>query len=289
MTRYLIQIRNKLKKILRSTTWVNTLRLFSGQAICAFWWLGQDNKNWGDRINIYLIEQISGKKVIHSDHTMTFGFVNVYTCIGSIIQIIKNKRSHIWGVGLISDKFRLKVKPASIHSVRGPLTRKKLLEDGFDCPEVYGDPVLLLPKFLNPNVEKKYKIGIVPHYKDQETEVISQMTEKGYKIIDILGDEMEFIQEVLSCNHIASSSLHGLILADAYGIPNKWVQFSNRLTGNTFKFMDYYLSIGTFDEQPLLLSKCREEDQIISECWKKNLDIDLEKLIESCPFNQQMN
>ena len=280
----LIKIRNKARKILSFQSWVNTFLVLSNNAICAFWWFGKDNKNWGDRINIYLIEEISGKKVVHSDKTMTFGIVNVYTCVGSIMQIVKNKRTHIWGIGLISDKYRLKVKPVNINSVRGPLTRKKLIEDGFDCPEVYGDPVLLLPKFKNPNVEKRHDIGIIPHYKDQNVKVVTQMREKGYKIIDILGDEMELIYEVLSCNHIASSSLHGLILADAYGIPNKWLQISNNLTGNTFKFMDYYYSIGIFDEQPLELSEFREEEQIISECWKKDLNIDLKKLLECCPF-----
>ncbi|WP_410503913.1 hypothetical protein [Flavobacterium sp. XN-5] len=31
---------------------------------------------------------------------------------------------------------------------------------------MYGDPALLLPRYFNSKVEKKYKYGLVPHYND---------------------------------------------------------------------------------------------------------------------------
>ncbi len=59
------------------------------------------------------------------------------------------------------------------------------------------------------------------------------------------------IDNILSCEIILSSSLHGLIVADAYNTPSSWIKFSNKVYGNGFKFRDYYASIG-YEEDPIL-------------------------------------
>lgn len=45
-----------------------------------------------------------------------------------------------------------------------------------------------------------------------------------------------------NCHMVSSSSLHGLILADAYGIPTKWIRREQSIV--QFKFRDYRLSYG---------------------------------------------
>lgn len=50
----------------------------------------------------------------------------------------------------------------------------------------------------------------------------------------------EFVSKVIQCNFILSSALHGLICADAFSIPNKWLVISGNVEGREYKFKDYY-------------------------------------------------
>lgn len=74
------------------------------------------------------------------------------------------------------------------------------------------------------------------------------------KIIDLGSKDVPgIIESLLSCRRIASSSLHGLILADAYGIPSAWLMAEadkggSRPKGGEFKYYDYFASIRKFRE-----------------------------------------
>jgi len=131
-------------------------------------------------------------------------------------------------------------------AVRGPLTRDYLLKNGVECPKVYGDPALLLPNYYQPSsYDKKFKIGLIPHYRDKNNVIIDKYRqEKEVFVLDVqrYGSFERFIDIVCSCELIISSSLHGLIISDAYGIPNVWVEFSEGKVEN-FKFEDYFLSV----------------------------------------------
>ncbi len=57
-----------------------------------------------------------------------------------------------------------------MRAVRGPLTRQFLMDMGIDCPKIYGDPALLLPKLFpefkkSENPTKEYII--IPHHSDE--------------------------------------------------------------------------------------------------------------------------
>ena len=56
-------------------------------------------------------------------------------------------------------------------------------------------------------------------------------------------DPLEVIREIATCERIVSSSLHGLVTADAFGIPRRW-QLSERVRGAAFKFRDYAAALG---------------------------------------------
>lgn len=162
--------------------------------------------------------------------------------MGSTLKFALNGVS-VWGTGIMAADHYVNPK-ASYHAVRGPITRNKVIAAGGKCPKVYGDPALLLPMFYRPTVEKKYQHGIIPHYVDYEA-VKLQMQGTGVKVLNIIGSDIHaFIDSMLECEKIVSSSLHGVITAHAYGLDAVWVKFSDKLNGDGSKFNDYAQSVG---------------------------------------------
>ena len=202
--------------------------------------------NFGDILNKYLVEKLSGKTVyqIRSWHYNK----PHYFVIGSILQDV-NKHSIVWGSGFISEDSKCNEFPKTVSSVRGPLSRKMLQNQGIDCPEIYGDPALLMPKIYNPgHIDKKYELGVIAHYVDKDSFWIKNNNLRGIKFIDIQTKNFtSFIDQINECKKIISSSLHGIIISDAYGVPSLWVEFSKKVYGDGFKFRDYFASVGRID------------------------------------------
>lgn len=263
-----------------------------------YWWQEKRDsrlENYGDLLSKYLVEKISGKWVVSVKHP-SIGwyrhFFNHYLVIGSIISAA-NKRSIVWGSGII--KKNDNIRNANFVAVRGPKTRERILEAGFNCPEVYGDPGLLLPDYYNPEINKKYKIGIVPHYVDYEAVDKSLSNQKNVKVINLLTNDVEkTTDEILECEFIFSSSLHGLVIAHTYGIPALWVKFSNKLSGDDIKFYDYFESLNiAFKEECKLIPEelsieklellLKEKKQILLP-KESILKYRKEELLNCCPF-----
>lgn len=240
----------------------------------------ETTQNWGDTINLYLLEKISGKKPVVAPPTQQH-----VLAVGSILRIA-NHNSIVWGSGFISKKGNIKYKPLKVCAVRGPLTRKLLLRKGIEAPEIYGDPALLMPRFYHPNVEKKYSLGVIPHYRDIEHPVVKKLEQQGARILDIKKNAEDFIDDLLECEHTISSSLHGLIASDSYGIPNQWVTLKNELTGGIFKFQDYYQSIQQMNQSAICAQKLTTMSiqQIIEHCQLKPITLNLDKLLAAFPL-----
>jgi pyruvyltransferase len=154
-----------------------------------------------------------------------------------------------------------------------------------DCPEIYGDPALLLPRFYAPRISKRFRLGIVPHFTDRKHPIVDRLRAMdGVRILDVSAGVEEFVDELCSCEVIASSSLHGLIAADSYGIPSLWIEISGRVTRDCFKFHDYYSGIGRTPEGPTPLTEATTEQEILDRASHQPTDVDLDRLLESCPF-----
>ena len=99
-------------------------------------------------------------------------------------------------------------------------------------------------------------MGIIPHYHTEINDLILDLEETfNAKIIDMskYNQWTDVIDEILSCDFIISESLHGLIVAEAYCVPNKWVEFMEHDEKLTFKFYDFYESIHKYNMKSLKL------------------------------------
>jgi Polysaccharide pyruvyl transferase. len=248
-----------------------------------------ESANFGDALNIFLARYLSGRNVFPArflDQTYQ-RFKPSYAVIGSICQWSR-QQTIVWGAGFIEDKLNTVdfVKPNQVLAVRGPLSRNVYLANGIECPPCYGDPALLLPLIYNPQVEPVYTYGIIPHYVDWDMKWVNQYrTNKDVSIINIMiGDNYElFVKQLKSCRKIVTSSLHGLILAHAYGIPVCSIKLSNNITGGEFKFTDYLLSVGKVAKERINLAE--SEISIERLCYDDQpIDVNLAPLIEACPF-----
>ncbi len=267
----------------------NTIRLF--------WWNeklfhGKTKENYGDLLGAYLVEKIAQKKVVFA-HPKKFSvydfFLPIYVTIGSILTNV-NHKCIVWGSGIINTKFP--IKRAKFLAVRGPQTRNYLLGFGYEVPEVYGDPALLLPNYFLPKVEKKYTFGIVPHYVDWDLVKDQFANRNDIHVIDMMTNDIESKTiEFLQCERIISSSLHGVIIAHAYGIPAVWQKFSDKVFGDDVKYRDYMESLDIPFYSPEIKSDNFTNEQL-DELFQKYPNLPkFEKveqvrndLLKACPF-----
>jgi len=248
-------------------------------------------RNWGDAINPALVEFVSSQNVqsVDIDARALLPLPRdpqadtLYAVVGSIVHHA-DCQTVIWGAGFQSAGIKPKQPPKGVFAVRGPLTAAELRKQGISCPDVYGDPVLLLPRYYRPEGRKRYRLGIIPHFSDQADGKMAQyLGLDDVKIIDIRGGLWSTVNILTECEHIVSTSLHGLILADAYGIPNAWARLGNEIPGGTFKYNDYYRAIGAGDTEPTV-SLTETVDQLCRAALKREVALDLDRLLAACPF-----
>lgn len=249
--------------------------------------------NWGDDINVFLIEQMTGKRVVIKDQSIYHNRCYkgpVYSCIGSIIGLYNVPNTIIWGSGIISETKAVRTMPTQILSVRGEKTREQLKKIGIECPQKYGDPALLISKYYQARpLKKRYRLGIIPHYVDFKNPHIAYFLaahKEDVLLIDIANYNKwtDIPDQIASCDCIISSSLHGLIVADSYSIPNIWVSFSDLLTGGDFKFIDYFSSVKRVETKVNISSQQDIEDLYMNLRANNNATIDFEAIKSSAPF-----
>lgn len=196
--------------------------------------------NAGDAASQFIVEKILGTEVEVWSQANANG-PNLIA-LGSILQWA-DQHSVIWGSGYINTKVSPSELPAHILAVRGPLTRERLHTQGFSGDFILGDPGVLLPEFLPASLSKS-TLGLIPHYVDMDEPFVGRALAAGVCVIDPSLPLADYTAKLTSCNAILSSSLHGIIFAHAYGIPAGWIELSDRVIGDGFKFRDYYASVG---------------------------------------------
>lgn len=241
--------------------------------------------NFGDWIGPFLYKKMTGRDPWFSvPKNVNRG--TVFMSAGSILELARGD-TIVWGSGIKNEGANL-ARPFRICAVRGPYTKARCNALKIECPEVFGDPGILLPRYYSsPNSDAKYALGIVPHFRDLEFVRQYFGWQKDVLIIDVRAAVEVVVDAINSCEKIVSSSLHGLIVANAYGVRSGWVKFGDRLAGDGVKFRDYFASVGC--GRP----RCLEGDQVFSLDNLKSYAVDSDLypverlgdlLLDACPF-----
>ncbi|MCF8383433.1 MAG: polysaccharide pyruvyl transferase family protein [Chlorobium sp.] len=163
-----------------------------------------------------------------------------FLSVGTLLQSTPDDFSGIiLGAGM--DDVCKTFKKARIQGVRGYLTKKNL---GIRGDILLGDPGLLVAVVYPEPEPKKYELGIVPHFVDINDSIVSRWKKRfGERatIIDVRRKPANVIRDIKQCKNVISSSLHGLVTADAFGIPNiMYVIRRNISRRHDHKYRDYY-------------------------------------------------
>lgn len=165
--------------------------------------------------------------------------------LGSILHFAVD-HDIIWGTGVNGKHPNFQDYPfraLDVRAVRGPLTRDFLERKGIPCPEIYGDPALLLPRLfpkLSPTPCEDYII--IPHL--SEIHLFRNMPH----VVQPFQRWETVVNRILGAKFVISSSLHGIIVAEAFGIPARWLKVTDHEP--EFKYQDYFYGTGRFHERP---------------------------------------
>ena len=200
------------------------------KTLTAWWSKGPKPGNLGDVLTPIVLRGL-GISVEWADQARA-----EMLAIGSIIRFARPGQA-VWGSGAMwaTDS---PSPDAHYLALRGPITGEVVRKAGGTDPGVYGDPALLLPLIHDRPVEQVHDLGVVPHYIDDPP------SGPWHTISPLSSDPLAVVDRIRSCRAIVSSSLHGIIVAHAYGIPAAWVRLSDRLDGDDTKFRDYAASVG---------------------------------------------
>ncbi len=242
--------------------------------------------NVGDRINPAIVTAISKRPTVHvagagEPHLIALGSTMSAT----------TSASQVWGTGVMHPDFGIGcVEGSNIHAVRGKLSHSALRHAGIKLRDVpLGDPGYLAPALLGitRSAAPTKTIGVVPHYVDRRNPHFRRLiAEPGVVELNVHDDPEQFLRSMTTCEAVISSSLHGLVFAEALGIPNLWVNADDEIAGGPFKFNDWFSTTAKPQKEAHVL---RSEDtayQLSRRAMLHDSTIDVEALQASFPTDR---
>ncbi|MCC3265450.1 polysaccharide pyruvyl transferase family protein [Arthrobacter gengyunqii] len=247
----LADARRRLPDLLApAATVASGLRQLPAGCANLLWW--DERTNFGDAVGPWLVRELTGLRPVNGWRRQLD--VPPMVTVGSTAGWLEQDGTQVWGAGLMRP-----LEPAAaqrlaglrgirIHAVRGELTAAELRSQvGWTVPEVYGDPALLLPRFLPvPDGQPSQgKVALVPHldHRGLFTDA-DDSQDSGVHVVDARQGMEQVVREIAGSRACISSSLHGIIVAQAYGVPWVWVRISDAvIAGDTFKFRDFFTTV----------------------------------------------
>lgn len=247
------------------------------KTIYAYWIPTPDSKytNYGDILTPYILNKFDINAVYEKDKPQLYG-------VGSLLHMMPlDYQGHIWTSGMMYNTHRIKIKHDPI-AVRGKLTLNQFDNDTSNT--VLGDGGLILERIYKPRstTTHKYKLGVFPNYvdivnmRDNPIEKFILFNNEDVLLIDPRNYIETVIDQACSCENIITSSLHGAVTCDSYGI--NYGIFSSRETDiaihrmqGSFKFRDYYSTFDmNFNKPDVFLDNNTSIEKCLSVCIPVN-------------------
>ncbi|GAA1710357.1 polysaccharide pyruvyl transferase family protein [Isoptericola hypogeus] len=216
-----------------------------------WWWRWQYPKelNFGDEVTAPLLERITGRPVQHSEP----GRADLVGAGSVLVGLLKGNPPSfpaVWGSGFMRPYPGELRDDLRVHAVRGRLSAGHFPDESRERIAL-GDPGLLAHLLVDGPVRKRYAVGVVPHYKDKADPAVRAMRGLSDRVrfIDVAWTPEEVAREIAACEVVVSSSLHGMIFADALGVPNAHLRLSESVGGakhGLYKYQDYF---SAFDDR----------------------------------------
>jgi len=255
---------------------------------------GKYAENFGDNLMEDLLQGLFDLKVNYVNHgrAQLLGVGSILDAYQRLkrtnrVQVLSRRpwrTLHVWGSGFMdSSSHAIWPQRLKFHAVRGPLTAERVKVRDL----AYGDPALLLPLIFPAKKTPRYEVAIIPHFATWKIfyDKYESSLPKNWNLIDLLQKPSDISSTISSCDMIISSSLHGIIVADAYNIPSIWMSADGPIKGNGFKFRDYAAQRGLPLRNPIMFEKVLDGGMPYSELTVAPPSQDcIDRLIASFPF-----
>ncbi|WP_309081082.1 polysaccharide pyruvyl transferase family protein [Zhihengliuella sp.] len=229
--------------------------------------------NFGDLLGPRLVERMLASRSL--DPGESVGSERLFT-VGSVMHEVA-PGDHVWGSGVNGKELArdYSVAGARIHAVRGELTKSFLEARGASVPAVFGDPGILTARYFPstslgaPLFRADYTV--VPNLHDYRSMAGSP------NVLNPRAPLLECLATIANSRFVVGSSLHGLIVAEAYGVPARRMVAS---TEPDFKYDDYYSGTGRAPQRA-----ARSVDEALSLGASDRPEFDCDGLVASFPWH----
>ena len=237
-------------------------------------------KNVGDQINPWLISRLFGSEAIlctqEQEHVLAIG----------CLMGMANRHSRIWGTGVLHPSaISEDIVPDNVYAIRGKLSYETMRARGIALRDIpLGDPGFLVSQIVKgwPQVQKKYRLGLAAHYVDRTNPLVRRLLARpDVADLNVHTDPEVFLSTLAACEAVASSSLHGLIFAEALRVPNVWIELSDKVLGGGFKFRDWFSLAEMPQHKPVVPRSTDEMVELIEKATLHDIRIDADSLMKS--------
>ena len=215
---------------------------------------GSPHGNFGDEITIPILDRIFGLEAL------PVGFKDAELLgAGSTLEFYLWKIGrppvwkrflwpsdlHVWGTGTLFDQHEIRwPQRLHFHALRGSLTAQRVGVNDI----ALGDPGILSGRLIR-RPKKVSAVAAVPHFLDKGR--LSDLP-RHWRVVDPEQPVDDVLAQIASAELVLSSSLHGLIAADSFGIPCVWISFlGGQPDSPTHKFMDHASTRGRDFNAPI--------------------------------------